>query len=391
MKCNRIGVLLVGVNGCVGNTTIVGHRLITKGAKAKLGMITELSTFNKIDFLPLEDIVFGGWDIIGGSVYEAALKYKIIPKEMLDDHKDSLSCVNPFKGITTPFDHPELQKDYFHKTNSLLEAIDILISDIENFKYENNISKVIVIYVASATKNYEISSPHNELGKFENALKENSINEITTGMLYCYAALKANCSFIDFTPNITLETPCLIKFAEDLNLPVVGRDGSTGQTLIKSVLAEMLNIRNLRLSGWYSTNILGNNDGFILSHPDFNLAKISDKKSILPKILGYDEFEHQVIISYYKPRGDDKESWDNIDFQGFLGMNMSFSINWHGKDSILAAPLIIDLIRFVEYTMRNDKGGGLLKHLGIFFKNPLGIEERGFFQNWTKLKSHFNL
>lgn len=387
-KNKKIGVLLVGMNGCVGNTTVAGHQLIIRENLPTFGMITELNLFNKIDIPKLTDFVILGWDIKRGSAYENAIGYDIIPKGLIEKNKKNLSTIKPFKGIVTKFDHPSLSKDNICPTNNLREAVDILISNINVFRKKENISEIIVVYLASPTKDCPISSIHSSLKKFELALSYDTNPPITTGMIYCYAALKANCAFIDFSPNPTLEVPCLLKLAEFKNVPIVGRDGSTGQTLIKSVLAEMLSIRNLRLKGWFSTNILGNHDGFILSQTGYNKIKLNDKTNVLSPILGYRDFDHVVEIEYYPPRGDNKEAWDNVDFLGWLGMGMNFKINWQGRDSILAAPLVLDLVRLVAHAMKN-KEKGLLKYLGIFFKNPIGTSERGFFKNWLKFCSHY--
>lgn len=207
-------------------------------------------------------------------------------------------------------------------------------------------------------------------------------------MLYAYAAIEENCPFVDFTPNVTLETEALLELADIKNVPLAGRDGNTGQTLMKTVLGQMLKIRNLKLDGWYSTNILGNNDGKVLARNEHAEIKMRDKLGVLEPLLGYGDFDHTVNIEYFAPRGDNKEAWDSIDFLGWLDQSISVKINWLGRDSILAAPLILDLIRLLEYAQREGEKG-IQSHLAMYFKNPLGTKTRGFFDQYKLFVDYY--
>nr|MBC8554266.1 inositol-3-phosphate synthase [Candidatus Brocadiales bacterium] len=228
---------------------------------------------------------------------------------------------------------------------------------------------------------------YDNLEGFRKAITNND-EGLTSGMLYAYAAIEENCPFVDFTPNVTLETGALLELADVKNVPLAGRDGNTGQTLMKTVLGQMLKIRNLKLDGWYSTNILGNNDGKVLARNEHSEIKMRDKLGVLEPLLGYGDFDHKVNIEYFAPRGDNKEAWDSIDFLGWLDQSISVKINWLGRDSILAAPLILDLIRLVEYAQRKGEKG-IQSHLAMYFKNPLGTKARGFYDQYKVFVDYY--
>jgi myo-inositol-1-phosphate synthase len=206
--------------------------------------------------------------------------------------------------------------------------------------------------------------------------------------LYAYAGIETGCAFIDFTPNVTLDVPGVQELAVHSGVPIAGRDGSTGQTLMKTLLAEMLQARNLKLEGWYSTNILGNNDGMVLSRPEHREVKMHDKLSVLEPILGYNTFSHAVDITYYPPRGDSKEAWDSIDFIGWFSLPMTMKIDWQGRDSILAAPLVLDLCKHLQFALA--KGAiGIQSHLAIYFKQPIGTGVLPFSVAVRRLKEYY--
>jgi myo-inositol-1-phosphate synthase len=237
------------------------------------------------------------------------------------------------------------------------------------------LDKVVIVNLASPHKNIKHESWFENSNEFFKKIETND-EAITSGMLYCLAAINEGCPFVDFTPSATLIPKAIIEEAERQKVPIAGRDGSTGQTLMKSVLATMFNQRNLRVNGWFSTNILGNLDGYVLSDNNYNKEKILDKTEVLDKILGYHP-EHLVEIKYFKTKGDSKESWDYIDFEGWLGETMQLKINWVGKDSLLAAPLVLDLVRLIAYA-KSCGHYGMQKQLSLFFKHPLQTEERSF-------------
>jgi len=230
-----------------------------------------------------------------------------------------------------------------------------------------------VVNTASTEEKTKSHSLYQSLKAFETGLRENSL-DIRPGMLYAYAAMKSKCAYVNFTPSVTTEIPALQELAELQAVPTAGKDGRTGQTLYKHVLGKMFKQRGLNIVGWYSTNILGNQDGAVLEHPTHSSTKIDSKSIGLEQILGYSHFDHKVRIDYFPVRGDRKEAWDTIDFEGWIGERMTMKINWLGIDSILAAPLIIDLSRFMEHALRESKVG-IMEHLSLFFKSPIGTDE----------------
>ncbi|ODS30350.1 MAG: Inositol-3-phosphate synthase, partial [Candidatus Scalindua rubra] len=384
MQKRKVGALIVGVNGATANTTIAGTILQKKGLipgeSFKRGMLTEDDCLNEHDLIDQTQIVFGGWDVNNNDAYEAATINRVLDTVLLQSVKEELRKIRPMKAVHTPHDVDETKaSDYSKNGTSLQHRIDSLRKDIASFKRVNGLDEAVVIYLGSPLK-AQGTGTYRNLEKFKKAITNND-EGLTSGMLYAYAALEENCPFVDFTPNITLETAALLELADVENVPLAGRDGNTGQTLMKTVIGQMLKIRNLKLEGWYSTNILGNNDGKVLSRDEHAEIKMRDKLGVLEPLLGYGDFDHTVNIEYYAPRGDNKEAWDNIDFLGWLDQRISVKINWLGRDSILAAPLILDLIKLVEYAQRIGEKG-IQPHLALFFKNPLGTKARGFFDQY---------
>jgi len=365
-----VGVLLVGLNGAVANTIITGVR--SNSNKKSLGSIISTKYFKDIDFIKDEELVFGGWDVYYQNSLDSANYHKIIPYEFYVNISKDLEKIYPLKGYVNIWDTDEaINSQYSHKMweqKTFLDTVDLIRKDIENFRKSNNLSKVVVVYLGLPLKNKKSLEEINDID-FKDLSKLDG-NYLPSSVAYVVASILEECPFIDFTPNLTLQLNFIEDLAIEKKVPLAGMDGNTGQTLMKTLIAPMLKIRNLKLTGWYSTNILGNNDGKILSRPEHRQLKIEDKLSVLEPILEYSDFEHVVDISYYRPRYDNKEAWDNIDFEGFLGLPMSFKINWLGRDSILAAPLVLDLIKHMELSQRTGNYG-LQEHLAIYFKHPL--------------------
>ncbi|MCS7243398.1 MAG: inositol-3-phosphate synthase [Candidatus Calescibacterium sp.] len=365
-----VGVMFVGFNGTVANTVITGAK--SKSDKQNLGSIISTEYFKNVEFLSEREMVFGGWDVFLENSFNMANYHRIIPFEFYRDSEKTLSNMFPMKGYVNLWDSDEaISSDYSVKMWELpnfMEAVNLIRDDIKRFKSDNRIERVFVVYLALPLKNLKPFSQINSVS-FDD-LKIIDGNYLPSSVAYAVAAIMEGCPFIDFTPNVTLQ----LDFIEDLSIkyrvPLAGMDGNTGQTLMKTLIAPMLKIRNFKLIGWYSTNILGNNDGKILSRPEHRHLKMEDKLSVLEPILGYSDFEHVVDISFYKPRYDNKEAWDNVDFEGFLGLPMSFKINWIGRDSILAAPLVLDLIKHMDMSLKLGNYG-IQEHLAIYFKHPL--------------------
>ena len=410
MNNEKIGILIVGLNGATANTTVAGCQLLVKKLAPDYGMITNRSPFRQaqgveasagsaLEFterpsrtaftehrlIPLDRLVFGGWDVNSQDAYQTAGRHQIIPLNLLQKIKKHLEGIRPMKGVTTSHDAGLFQSQkHLKQTNSLQKKLDLLVSDVINFKKRNDLQKIIIVFLGSSLKPVRPGRIHENIQNFKKAVRRNHPG-ITSGMLYALAALETNSPFIDFTANNTLEIKALADYARSKNIPLAGQDGKTGQTMIKTALAQLLKIKNFKLTGWYSTNLLGNMDGQILSLPEHGQEKLKDKSGVLAPILGYEDFDHRVDINYYTPRGDNKEAWDNIDFLGWLGQPMSLKINWLGRDSILAGPLVLDLIRLVEYAQRRGRGG-LQTQLAFFFKNPLGSKPQGLFEEYRMLE-----
>jgi myo-inositol-1-phosphate synthase len=265
---------------------------------------------------------------------------------------------------------------------------DILERDIQTFKEREGVSRVILLDLSSTAKGLLPSPAHATLAQLEEALDRPSSEvsgQLSEGTLYAYAALKSGCPCANFTPSTTFDIPALIELAQREGLPLCGKDGKTGQTLYKTALAPMFKLRGLKVLGWYSTNILGNRDGEVLNHPEHRQTKIDSKRAALSEILGYDDLDHQVHIHYYGPRGDAKEAWDNIDIEGWFGVKMQMKVNWLGSDSVLAAPLAADLVRWLTFYHRAGVGGPI-PALGSYFKSPLGEPGHDLFEQAQLLR-----
>lgn len=399
----KVGVLIVGAKGAVATTVIAAQC----AHKKKLGFTFRAPSEGEPEYahLPLVDfdsMVFGGWDIVGQSYSEACRFHKVIPSTVINEIADMLDqhpaytavMVRPDKTmeqvLQTPgspkrMTDPEYAPTVFAR-RPLSDMVKSLTYDIEDFRERYRPDITIVINLASTEKGVALGDEHSTVALFEKAIQENSPN-ISDGILYAYAALKAGCHFINFTPSITAEIPALVELAQRNGVAIAGKDGKTGQTLYKTVLAPMFRARGLKITGWYSTNILGNRDGLVLNDPSHKAAKIQSKASVLSSILGYSDFDHQVHIHYYPPRGDAKEAWDNIDFVGWFERPMQMKVNWLGDDSILAAPLVYDLIRWVAFFGSHGESG-LLPQLASYFKSPYGTEEQDFFKQLDMLRQH---
>ena len=389
MSREKVGVLFVGLNGATANTTVAGSLALKMGLSNNCdGMITETELFAHIDLVRFSQFVFGGWDVNSHDAYRSARFNKVLEPWLIEDLRPGLEQIRPWKAVTTEHDVDAARKaDNVMIASSLQEGLNALKQDILSFKSQHNLDKAVVVYLASPLKQVKLKDIHEDLSKFRQALIDND-ESISSAMLYALAAIETGCPFVDFTPNVTLKIPALLQLAEIKKVPLAGRDGNTGQTLIKTVIGQMFKIRNLKLHGWYSTNILGNNDGLVLSMPEHRQTKMEDKLGVLEPVLGYNHFTHIVDIHYYPPRGDNKEAWESIDFSGWLGMPMSAKINWLGRDSILAAPLIVDLVRLMEFALRREEYG-IQSQLAIYFKHPLGASARGFFDQYLLLKEYY--
>ncbi len=398
----KIGVLIVGAKGAVATTLLAAQcaERHSFGISFKLPSEGD-ADYARLGLIPLSDMIFGGWDLARGSYSESCLLHGIVPRPIIqkitqemdkaasfspilvsEDEATAKLLEDPLPGESTSMVPPSGETG--HQT--LLEAVQKVEKEILDFKKRNEVSKVVMVNLASTARPIRFSPVHESLEAFEEALEKNN-PEITSGMIYAYVGTKMGCHQINFTPSTTFDIPAIDELAHRERVALAGRDGKTGQTLYKTVIAPMLKQRGLKLTGWYSTNILGNRDGKALRDPARRASKVRSKSSALSKILGYEDFDHQVHIHYYGPRGDAKEAWDSIDFKGWFDFPMQMKINWLGDDSILAAPLVADLIRWVHFFSEQGEYG-ILPQLASYFKNPLGTNEHDFFKQIHMLKEH---
>ncbi len=368
----KLGVLIVGVHGAVATTLVAGVEMMVKGLTPRFGMVTEKGEANIaealtqwLDFAPLEGMVFGGWDPRFDNAYEAALHHKVLPTDALRPVREKMETTKAWPAIfakngKTPEGNVAIVKN-------IREEIAAIQKNITDFKKQHGVDDVVMVNLLSTEPYLEEADIHKSLAAFEKALDSDD-RRINVSMRYFYAANALGVPYCNFTPSLT-NVPALVEHAEKNNNPFCGMDGKTGQTLIKTALASVFRARRLHIEGWYSTNILGNNDGFVLADPESNKTKVMSKQSVLDSIVGYKVENHQVHIHYYKPRGDSKEAWDNIDLVGFAGVPMQMKVDFLCQDSALAAPLVVDLVRLLQIAKENGEKG-IQRQMSMFFKSP---------------------
>lgn len=365
-----LGVLIIGSNGAVASTIVAGVALMKKGLAPKNGMLTE-SNLLPVEVAPLDKLVFAGWDLRNDNMYDAALSHGVVPKHQLDEVKDELVAFKPWPAVaSSKFLHSMSGKNVV-EAKTFRDEIKIMTGQIEAFKKQHNLDRVVMLNLTSTEKWTEVGNVHKTIEAFEAGLDAND-ERISPAMKFMYLSCKMGIPHGNFTPSLT-KIPALEKLSETTGTPIAGEDGKTGQTLLKTVLAPMFVVRQLKVDGWYSTNILGNNDGLVLNDPASNKTKVQSKLSVLENILGYPIPNHQVHIHYYPPRGDAKEAWDNIDLDGFLGEKMQLKVNFLCKDSILAAPVALDIVRLLDVAKQAGQRG-IQRQMSVFFKSPYHTE-----------------
>jgi myo-inositol-1-phosphate synthase len=404
----KLGILIPGL-GAVATTLIAGVEAVKKGISQPIGSLTQMGHIRlgkrtenrnpKIkEFVPLadlNDIVFGGWDVYEDNVFEAASNAQVLESGLLHAVKAELEAIKPMKAA---FDKNYAKNlDGTHvKTGTRLELAEQVIEDIKNFKEANGLDRVVLVWCGSTEIYYEASAVHQTLAAFEEGLK-NDDKLIAPSMIYAYAALKLGVPFSNGAPNLTVDIPALIELAKLTKTPIAGKDFKTGQTLMKTVLAPGLAARSLGVHGWFSTNILGNRDGWVLDDPDNFKTKEVSKLGVLEDIFKpeentelYGNIYHKIRINYYPPHGDNKESWDNIDIFGWLGYKMQIKINFLCRDSILAAPIALDLAIFSDLAKRAGMSG-IQEWLSFYLKSPQtapGLQaENDIFKQLAKLEN----
>jgi myo-inositol-1-phosphate synthase len=384
----KLGVLIPGL-GAVATTLIAGVEAIKKGFAQPIGSITQMGNIHlnrktgndypKIkNFVPLadiKDIVFGGWDIYEENVYEAASRAKVLEPGMLHALRPELEALKPMKGVFDRSYVKNLDGTHIKQGANKYVLAEAIMEDINQFQYSRDCDRIVMVWCGSTEKYTEVSEVHQSIAAFEKGLKEND-PRIAPSMIYAYAAIRMGIPFMNGAPNLTCDIPALIELAKKTDTPIGGKDFKTGQTLMKTILAPGLQARALGVRGWFSDNILGNRDGYVLDEPDNFRTKEVSKLSVLEDILRpdlspelYGELYHKIRINYYPPHGDNKESWDNIDIFGWLGYSMQIKINFLCRDSILAAPLVLDLALFADLSKRAGQSG-IQEWLSFYFKSP---------------------
>ena len=408
----KLGVMIPGM-GAVATTFMAGVEAVRKGIAEPIGSLTQMGTIRlgkrtdgrspKIkEFVPLaglNDIVFTGWDIFEEDAYESAAHAAVLEKDLLTQIKPFLKSIQPRKAVFDRNYVKKLDGKHVKKGKSKRDLAEQLRDDIRDFKKKSGADRLIMIWCGSTEIFLERGEVHSSVKAFEKGLDKNDEN-IAPSMIYAYAALSEGVPFANGAPNLTVDIPAMMELSRKNNAPIAGKDFKTGQTLMKTILAPGFKARMLGLNGWFSTNILGNRDGEVLDDPGSFKTKEESKLSVLEQILQpslypqlYKDFYHKVRINYYPPRGDNNEGWDNIDIFGWLGYPMQIKVDFLCRDSILAAPIALDLVLFLDLAQRSEnlRGIGIQEWLSFYLKSPMTAPglypEHDLFIQLIKLKN----
>ena len=408
-KKEKLGVLIPGM-GAVASTFICGVIACNKGLAKPIGSMSQMGSIRLgkrtedrspiiKDFAPLADLdnlAFGGWDITDENVYEISIRSEVLDKNLLNDLKSDLESINVYKAVFDEKFVRRLSGNWIKNGKNKMDLAEQVMDDIQHFNKTTGATSNVMIWCGSTEVYMEPSDVHSSLSKFEEGLKNNHA-DISPSMIYAYAAIKLGIPYANGAPNLSADITALEELANQTKTPLAGKDFKTGQTLMKTILAPGLKARQLGIRGWFSTNILGNRDGEVLDDPDAFKTKEESKLSVLDTILEpernpdlYNDLYHKVRINYYPPRGDDKEGWDNIDIFGWLGYPMQIKVDFLCRDSILAAPIVLDLVLFLDLAKRSDMSG-IQEWLSFYFKSPMcspDLEpEHDLFVQLAKLKN----
>jgi len=404
-----LGILLVGL-GAVSTTTIAGVLAVRKGLANPIGSLTQMGTLrlgkrtegrsphikDTVPLVDLDNVVFGGWDIFEENSYQAARTAGVLETSLLDQIKPELEAIKPMTAVFDQRYVKRLNGPNVKKGKNKKDLAEQVRADIRKFKADNGCDRVVMVWCGSTEVFMKEGAAHQSIEAFEKALEAND-PAIPSSMVYTYAALMEEVPFANGAPNLSVDVPAMMALAQQQKMPICGKDFKTGQTWIKTVIAPGVKARLLGVEGWYSTNILGNRDGEVLDDPESFKTKEESKKSVLDYILQphlypglYENLHHVVRINYYPPRGDNKEGWDNIDLVGWLGYKMQLKINFLCRDSILAAPIVLDLALFMDLARRAGMSG-IQEWLSFYFKSPMyapGLyPEHDLFIQLMKLKN----
>ncbi len=396
MKKNKIGLWLIGAFGSVGSTAAIGLSAIARGVQTPIGMVTGLAEYSELPLDSFANFVVGGHDIrqtsFSQTIGELHERSQLFNERQLAATQEDLAAwsrnvctgtiIKSGKTIAKLANCPEAF------VGSPLEAIERIEKDLKKFQEVNQLSSVVVVNVASTEPPFQISSDHQELASLQKALKSGVVDILPASSIYAYAAIRAGFPYVNFTPSLGASIPALVQFAEQQKVALAGQDGKTGETLLKTVLAPMFAARNMHILSWVGHNILGAGDGQVLNDPENKSSKVKTKDAVLSSIIGYKPQTH-VSIEYIESLHDWKTAWDHIHFEGFMGAKMTMQFTWQGCDSILAAPLVLDLARLVLLAQRRQEYG-VLTHLACFFKNPQAVTEHDFFQQVQLLRNYLS-
>ena len=384
----KLGILTPGM-GAVATTFIAGVIAVRKGLGKPIGSLTQMGTIRLgkrtennvpmikdfVDLVDLNNIAFGGWDLFEEDAYQSALHAGVLEKDLLNDIRDELEKIKPMKAVFNKNYVKKLDGSHVKTGGTKWDYAQMLMEDMERYKKENNCDRLVMVWCGSTEIYLKPGAVHQTIAAFEQAMKDDH-PDIAPSMIYAYAAVKMGIPYANGAPNLSVDFPALYDLAAQTKAPICGKDFKTGQTLMKTILAPGLKARMLGLSGWFSTNILGNRDGEVLDDPESFKTKEESKLSVLEEILQpeiypdlYKDFYHKVRINYYPPRGDNKEGWDNIDIFGWLGYPMQIKIDFLCRDSILAAPIVLDLALFLDLASRAGFSG-IQEWLSFYFKSP---------------------
>lgn len=385
----RIGVLTPGL-GAVSTTFIAGVMAVRKGLGEPVGSLTQLNHIRLgrrdenrnplikelVSLAELDDIYFGAWDLFEDNAYESALNAGVLEKELLDQLKDELSRVVPMKAVFDRNYVKKLDGPHVKKAPTKYDLYQMVREDINNFKQKYELDRMVMIWTGSTEIFMKQNAVHESKAAFEKAMRENH-PAVAPSMIYAWAAIAEGIPYANGAPNLTADIPAMHEFADEMGVPLSGKDFKTGQTLMKTIIAPGLKARMIGIEGWFSTNILGNRDGEVLDDPESFKTKEESKLSVLDQILQpdlypslYKDLYHKVRINYYPPRKDNKEGWDNIDIIGWLGYPMQIKVDFLCRDSILAAPIVLDLVLLLDLAKR-AKFKGIQEWLSFYFKSPV--------------------
>jgi myo-inositol-1-phosphate synthase len=408
----KLGIMIPGM-GAVATTFVAGVEAVRKGLAKPIGSLTQMGTIRLgkrtdsrspkikefVPLAPLNDLVFTGWDIFEDDMYSAASKAGVLDKELLRQIKPFLSSITPQKAVFDRNYIKNIDGPNVKKGKTKMDLAEQVRDDIRKFGKTSGASRLVMIWCGSTETFIQPSAAHQSVKAFEKALQQNDEN-IAPSMIYAYASLMEGVPFANGAPNLTVDLPVMHELSRRNEAPICGKDFKTGQTLMKTILAPGFKARLLGLEGWFSTNILGNRDGEVLDDPGSFKTKEESKLSVLEHILQpelypdlYGKFHHKVRINYYPPRGDNKEGWDNIDIFGWLGYPMQIKVDFLCRDSILAAPLVLDLVLFLDLAKRTPelRGLGIQEWLSFYFKSPMTAPglypEHDLFIQMMKLKN----